>query len=117
MFQKERLPAVKHDRSDREPGAELFNCAEVCKILREDTENKEKAVSGIGNDGIRKDRVCMPAAFTDDTADCDTGIDRFPGNKVNEGAVIRSMGIAAAFRAAPGTDVRMTGIALHESSE
>lgn len=117
VVEEERLPAVKHGRGDREAGAKFFNRAEMCKEFRQDAEDKEKAVSGIGNHDIREHRMGMPAACTDDAADDDAGIDRLSGNKVNEGAVIGGMGIAAAFCAAPGTDLRITGISFHETGE
>ena len=102
MLQEERLPAVKHGRGDRETCTKLFNRTEAGKVLRQHTEDKEKAVSSVGDYDIREHRMGMVTACTDDAADRDAGIDRLSGNKVNEGAAVRGMGIAAAFRTAAG---------------
>jgi len=64
------------------------------KVFPKDTENKEDAILGVRNDGIRKNSVGVPTAFADNPGDTDILIDRFSMNDINDGTLIGGMCLA-----------------------
>lgn len=63
------------------------------KSLSQDTQDKEKAIAGIGDNQIREDSMGVPAAITDQSEDSDFLHNGFPMDKVDDAAAIVSMGI------------------------
>ena len=62
------------------------------KVFPKDTENKEDAILGVRNDGIRKNGVSVTAAFTDDSGNADVLIHGLSVNDINHGTLIGGMG-------------------------
>ena len=70
---EQALPAV--EGADRDPVGftDPLDWPEADGVLRQDTQDKEKTVPAIGNDGIRKDGVCCGASAlqADEAADAE----------------------------------------------
>lgn len=83
------------------------NCLYMGKVFTEYTKKKEDAILRVRNDGIRKNGMCVPAAFTDDSCDTDILIDRFSMDDVNDGPLIGSMSFAVTGRMAAWTCLKI----------
>ena len=79
---------------DIKPGTKLLNRISSGKMFGNDTEEKKRAISTVGDDQFRKNGMGMPAVSADNPADTDGMINRSSGDKVNEIPVIGGMGVA-----------------------
>lgn len=91
-------PLIELVAGDRKTFAEFFDGRQAGEELCKDTENEEQAVSGIGDNKIRKDSVGMATA-TNQAEDTDIMTDRLPLSEINDPASIISMDAAVS----PGT--------------
>ena len=63
------------------------------EILRQDTEQEEQAVAGVGDDEIREDGMGM-AAVTDEAHDAEAVADWGAAHEIDQGTVIIGMDTA-----------------------
>ena len=106
-------PAVQLGKGDGEAFAELLNCGKVQEILRQDTEDEEQAITGVGDDEVREDGMSM-AAGTDEAEDAEAVSDGGAADEVNEGAVIVGMDPAGAFCPTAGTGLELWAESRHK---
>ena len=93
--------------------AELLNCGKVQEILRQDTEDEEQAITGVGDDEVREDGMSM-AAGTDEAEDAEAVSDGGAADEVNEGAVIAGMDPAGAVCPTAGTGLELWAESRHK---
>ena len=77
VFKKEIAPAVQHGCSDGISFTKSSHSLYAGKVFTKNAKNKEDAILGVRNDGIRKNSVGVPTAFADNPGDTDILIDRF----------------------------------------
>ena len=83
------------------------------KILCHDTEDEKKAISGVGDDEVRKDSMGM-AAGTDQTQDAEAVADRGATDEIHQGAVIVGMDPAGTLRPTAGAGLQFREEPVHE---
>lgn len=83
------------------------------KSLSQDTQDKEKAIAGIGDNQIREDSMGVPAAITDQPEDSDFLHNGFPLDKVDDAAAIVSMDPAAQGGTADGAGFPLGPEGIH----
>ncbi|HBA49024.1 MAG TPA: hypothetical protein DCZ91_14745 [Lachnospiraceae bacterium] len=113
LYPEELQPPVQLVKGDGEACAEPFHSGKVQEILRQDTEEEEQTVTGVGDDEIREDGVGM-AAGADETHDAEAVPDRDAVHEVHQGTVIVGMDPAGAFRATAGTGLKFRMEVIHE---
>ena len=94
-------PLIELVAGDRKTFAEFFDGRQAGEELCKDTENEEQAVTGIGDNKIRKDSVGMATA-TDQAEDADIAPDRPSLNKIYDPAPVISMNTAVSFGTTDG---------------
>lgn len=100
-------PVIKLVAGDEKTFTDTLRSIKSRKVLRKNTEDKEQSVSGIGNDKIREDCMCMPTG-ADEPCNTEFMTDRFCIDKVGNGTAIISMDMAGTLSAAAwtGSDFR-----------
>lgn len=83
------------------------------KVLRKNTEDKEQSVSGVRDDKIRKDGMCMPTR-ADKAHDTELMTDSFPVDEVGDGTAIIGMDTAGTLSAAAWTGSKFRAESLHK---
>ena len=106
-------PPVQLGGGDGEPFTEPLHGGQAQEILRQDTQDKEKAIAGVGDDEIRQDGVGM-AAGTDKAQDAEAVADGSAGHEVHQGTVIVGMDPAGALCPAAGTGLQFKAEVVHE---
>ena len=79
---EELQPPAQLGKGDGEAFAELLHGGKVQEILRQDTEEEEQTVTGVGDDEIREDGMGM-AAGTDEAHDAEAVADRCAAHEVH----------------------------------
>ena len=102
LHSKEAQPAAQLGNGDGEALTEPLHGRQVQEILRQDTEEEEQAVAGVGNDEVRENGMGM-AAGADKAHDAETVADRGTIYEVHQGAVIVCMDTAGTLRSTAGT--------------
>lgn len=82
-------------------------------MFREDTEDKEQPVSGIRDDEIREDGMCMPAG-ADKAEDAEFMAHWFSIDKINNGTPVIGVDMAGALSAAAGTGPQFRTEPIHK---
>lgn len=100
-------PVIKQVAGDGKTFTDALSSIKSRKVLRKNTEDKEQSISGIGNDKIREDGMCMPTG-ADEPRNTEFMVDRFSIDKVSDGTAIISMDMAGTLSAAAwtGSDFR-----------
>ncbi len=83
------------------------------KVLRKNTEDKEQSVSGVRDDKIRKDGMCMPTG-ADKAHDTELMTDSFPVDEVSDGTAITGMDTAGTLSAAAWTGPKFRAESFHK---
>ena len=99
-------PFVKQVLRNAEALTELFYGAKGGKVLPQKTQNKEQAETGVRNDDIRKNRMSVPAALTEDSEDAEVCFRPLTGIKVNDGTPVVVMDMAVSGAVADGTGLQ-----------
>lgn len=99
----ERDPFIELAGRNAEAFTQLLAGLEPGKSLCKDAQDKEEAVAGVWDDGIREDGMGMAAAFTDQSEDGDLREYGPALNKVDESSAIVRMDMAVSGRATDGT--------------
>jgi hypothetical protein len=99
--------------------ADPFDGAQTNGGLCQDAKDKEKAVSAVGNDRIRQDRVRGRSLtlMADQTADTQAGLHRMTVNEFDQGAVVVGVDTHASFTATIQTDLRCRTEMVHTFTE
>ena len=100
-------PVIKLVTGDGKTFTDTLHSIKSRKVLRKNTEDKEQSISGIGNDKIREDGMCMPTG-ADEPCNTEFMTDRFSVDKVGDGTAITGMDMAGTLSAAAwtGSDFR-----------
>lgn len=100
-------PVIKLVTGDGKTFTDTLRSIKSRKVLRKNAEDKEQSVSGIGDDKIREDCMCMPTG-TDEPRNTEFMTDRFCVDKVGDGTAIISMDMAGTLSTAAwaGSDFR-----------
>lgn len=106
-------PAVELGKGNGEAFAELFHSGEAQEILRQDTEDEEQAITGVGNDKVGENGMGM-AAGADQAEDAEIVADNGTVYKIGQGTAIVSMDPAGAFRATAGAGLKFRAETTHE---
>lgn len=106
-------PAVELVTGNGKTFADTFHTTQPCKVFCKDTEDKEKPVTGIRNDEIRKDSMCMPAG-ADKAKNTEIMADRLPADKVNDGALIIGVDTTGTLGTAAGTGSKLRTESCHK---
>ena len=86
------------------------------EILRQDTEDEEQAVAGVGDDEVREDGMGM-AAGTDEPHNTETVADRGTVYEVHQGAVIIGMDLAGPLYSTAGAGLQLGAESGHKGVE
>ena len=113
LLEKELFPFVKLVPGNTEAFTEALNGRTMEKSLSQDTQDKEKAIAGIGDNQIREDSMGVPAAITDQPEDSDFLHNGFPLDKVDDAAAIVSMDPAAQGGTADGAGFPLGPEGIH----
>ena len=95
-------PSVQLGKGDGEAFTEPLYSRQAQEILRQDTEDEEQAVAGVGDDEVREDSMGM-ATGTDEAHDAEAVANRRAAYEVHQGAVIVCMDAAGTLRPTAGT--------------
>jgi len=87
LHPEELQPAAQLGKGDGETFAEPLHCGGAQEVLSQDTEDKEQAVAGVGDDEVREDGMGM-AAGTDEAHDAEAVADGGAAHKVHQEVVI-----------------------------
>ena len=112
-MEKELFPFVKLVPGNTEAFTEALNGRTMEKSLSQDTQDKEKAIAGIGDNQIREDSMGVPAAITDQPEDSDFLHNGFPMDKVDDAVAIVSMDPAAQGGTADGAGFPLGPEGIH----
>ena len=93
--------------------ADLLNGGKPGKVLAEDIEDKEQAVTGIRDDEIREDSVGMSAAFTEYTENAKFLFGFLSGSEINDRASIVIVDMAVPCASTDGAGFQMGLKMLH----
>ena len=107
-------PFVKQVLRNAEAFAEMFYGAKACKVLPQKTQNKEQAETGVRNDDIRKNRMSVLTAVTEDSEDAEICFRPLPGIKVNDGTPVVVMDMAVSGAVADGTGLQFRAELCHK---
>ena len=99
---EEIQPAAQLGKGDGEALTEPLHGRQAQEILRQDTEEEEQAIAGVGDDEVREDGMGM-AAGTDEAHDAEAVADLGAANEVHQGAVIVGMDAAGSLYPTAGT--------------
>ena len=110
----ELKPFVKQVLRNAEAFTELFYGAKACKVLPQKVQDKEQAETGVRNDDIRKNRMGVFAAVTEDSEDAEICFRPPPGIKVNDGTPVVVMDMAVSGAAADGTGLQFRAKLSHK---
>lgn len=86
----------------------------MCEMFRQEPEDKEKPITGVRDDKVRENGMCMSAG-TDKTQDAEVVADRGSANKVHQGSPIVGMDPAGTFCPAAGTGLDFWAKRGHKS--
>lgn len=90
MFIPKGNPLIKLFHRDRKAFTESHSGVQPHEVFSQCTKDKEKTISGVGDDEVRKDSMSMPAATTEDPCDTQVILSRSSIPEVNDvSAVIR----------------------------
>lgn len=103
-------------KGDGETFTKFLCCGEMQEILRQDTEDEEQAVAGVGDDEVREDGMGM-AAGTDEPHNTETVADRGTVYEVHQGAVIIGMDLAVPLYSTAGAGLQPGAESGHEGIE
>ena len=95
-------PPVQLGKGDGEAFTEPLHSRQAQEIPRQDTEDEEQAVAGVGDDEVREDSMGM-ATGTDEAHDAEAVANRRAAYEVYQGAVIVCMDAAGTLRPTAGT--------------
>ena len=119
MLVVELLPSVEGSEGDFEHFADPVDGAQTNGVLCQDAKDKEQAVSAVGNDRNRQDRVRGRSLtlMADQTADTQAGLHRMTVNEFDQGAVVVGVDTHASFTATIQTDLRCRTEMVHTFTE
>ena len=106
-------PSAQLGKRDGEALAESLHGRQVQEILRQDTQEKEQAIAGVGDDEVRKDGMGM-AAGTDKAQNAEAVADRGATHEVHQRTAIVGMDPAASLSPTTGTGLQLRAESLHE---
>ena len=86
-------PAAQLGKGDGEALTEPLHGRQTQEILRQDTEEEEQAIAGVGDDEVREDGMGM-AAGTDEAHDAEAVADRGTTYEIHQGTAITGMDAA-----------------------
>lgn len=113
MSEKKVFPLIELIPSDRELFAKRLDGRAMLKRFCQDTEDEKKAITGVGDDHVRKDRMSVATAFADQPKDGDLLNNRLSVDKVYDPASIISVDPAVRGRATHRTAFFFRGETLH----
>lgn len=99
---EETDPPVKHGVGDPEACAQLFNSPQMEDVFADDTQNKEKAVGAVGDQGVSQDSMGPPAAPAPDPGNPDSLTNRAAADKIKDITLITGKADTAAPAPAEG---------------
>ena len=103
VFKKEIAPAVQHGCSDGISFTKSSHSLYAGKVFTKNAKNKEDAILGLGNNGIWKNGMGMPTAFTENSGNRDLLIYSLSMNDINNRTGIGSMDLTVSFGMTDGT--------------
>ena len=109
-------PAAQLGKGDGEAFAEPFHSGKAQEILRQDTEEEEQAIAGVGDNEVREDGMGM-AAGTDEAHDAEAVADRGTTYEVHQGTAIIGMDAAGTPGPTAGTGLQLRAETGHEGTE
>ena len=113
---EEIQPAAQLGKGDGEAFAEPFHSGKAQEILRQDTEEEEQAIAGVGDNEVREDGMGM-AAGTDEAHDAEAVADRGTTYEVHQGTAIIGMDAAGTPGPTAGTGLQLRAETGHEGTE
>lgn len=96
---------VKLPRGDGETLTKPFQGRKVQKILRQNPKDEKESITGVGDDEIRKDGMCVSAG-TGKPQDTEAVAYRITANEIDQGAVIVGMDATGPRSTTAGTDLK-----------
>ena len=113
---EEIQPAAQLGKGDGEALTESLHGRQTQEILREDAEEEEQAIAGVGDDEVREDGMGM-ATGTDEAHDAEAVADRGTAYEVHQGTVITGMDAASPPGPTAGTGLQLRAEPGHEGTE
>ncbi len=114
LLHTEKLqPSAQLGKRDGEALAESLHGRQVQEILRQDTQEKEQAIAGVGNDEVWKDGMGMVAG-TDKAQNAEAMADRGATHEVHQRTAIVGMDPAVSLSPTTGTGLQLRADSLHE---
>ena len=113
LHPEEIQPAAQLGKGDGKALAELFHSGKMQEILRQNAEEEEQAIAGVGDDEVREDGMGM-AAGTDEAQDAEAVADGGTAHEVHQGSVIVGMDPAGALCPTAGTGLQFGPESDHE---
>ena len=107
-------PFVKQVLRNAEAFTELFYGAKSSKVLSQKTQNKEQTETGVRDDDIRKNRMSVLTAVTEDSENAEICFGPLPGIKVNDGTPVVVMDMAVSGAVADGTGLQFRAELCHK---
>ena len=113
VTEKELSPFVKLVHGNTEALTETLEGRTPEKGLGQDPEDKEKAITGIGDNHIREDGMGVPAAFAGQPENRDLLYDGLSMDKIDDAAAVVSMDMAVTGGTADGTGFPLRTEGIH----
>lgn len=113
---EELEPPAQLGKGDRKASAEPLHGGKAQEILRQDTEEEEEAVAGVGDNEIWEDGMGMSAG-TDEAQDAEAVADGCAAYEIDQGAVIIGMNAAGSLCPTAGTGLEFGVEPLHKGSK
>lgn len=107
-------PFVKQVLRNGEALTKLFYGAKGSKVVPQKTQNKEQAETGVRDDDIRKNRMSVFTAVTEDSENAEICVSPLPGIKVNDGTPIIVMDMAIPGAVTDGTGFQFRAELCHK---
>ena len=107
-------PFVKQVLRNAEALTELFYGAKGSKVVPQKTQNKEQAETGVRDDDIRKNRMSVFTAVTEDSENAEICVSPLPGIKVNDGTPVIVMDMAIPGAVTDGTGFQFRAKLCHK---